>query len=236
MNYPLLIFFGLTPSLAWLLFYLRKDVHPESNVMVFKIFGLGALAAFPTAIIELGVLTQLELLSLPPLFYLGILCLAGVALPEEMMKYAVVRTRVLRSAEFDEPVDVMLYMIIAALGFAALENVLLLFPLNQVWEFFTVSWIRLLGATFLHALCAGVVGYFLALSFFKTKGGLKLTLLGITLAVILHGLYDFFIMMEGVVRWLGPVIILTALAIFVSFGFREIKKLKSICLYHFSKK
>ncbi len=234
MNYPLLIFFGLAPSIIWLLFFLRKDAHPESNIMVLRAFGYGMMAALPAALIELGILTQLESISLPPLFALWILCLIGVALPEEMMKYLAVRVKVLRSPEFDEPIDIMLFMIIAALGFAALENILLLFPFKSALDFFAASWLRLVGATFLHALCAGVIGYFLALSFFRIKEKLKLTLFGLTLAITLHGLYNFSIMIGGTIKWMGPVIILTALAIFVSFGFKKIKKLKSICL--FSKK
>jgi len=229
MNYPLLIFFGLAPSIVWLLFFLRKDVHPESNAMVLKVFGYGMVAALPAALIELGILGQLETLPFSPILSLGIICLIGVALPEEMMKYLAVRIKVLRSPEFDEPVDIMLYMIIAALGFAGLENVLLLFPLRGIWEFFAASWLRLVGATFLHALCAGVIGYFLALSFFRTRERLKLTLLGLALAVALHGFYNFSIMIEGVMKWAGPVVILTVLAVFVSLGFKKIKKLKSVC-------
>ena len=60
MSYPLLIFFGLAPSIIWLLFYLRKDARPESNSQVLKIFGYGMLAVIPTALIELGISKQLE--------------------------------------------------------------------------------------------------------------------------------------------------------------------------------
>ncbi len=49
MNYPIYIFFGLAPSFIWLLFFLRKDAHPESNPMILKIFFYGMLAAFPSS-------------------------------------------------------------------------------------------------------------------------------------------------------------------------------------------
>jgi RsiW-degrading membrane proteinase PrsW (M82 family) len=35
-----------------------------------------------------------------------------------------VRLKALRDPEFDEPIDAMLYMIIVALGFATIENIL----------------------------------------------------------------------------------------------------------------
>jgi len=31
MIYALFVIFGLLPSVVWLLFYLKKDVHPESK-------------------------------------------------------------------------------------------------------------------------------------------------------------------------------------------------------------
>jgi len=234
MNYPLLIFFGLAPSIIWLLFYLRKDARPESNSQVLKIFGYGMLAVIPTALIELGISKQLELIPFSQILILGILCFLGAGLPEEIMKYLVVKIKILSTPEFDEPVDAMLYMIIAALGFAASENILTLFPLKGILEIFTVSWFRFMGATFLHALCAGVIGYFLALSFFETKKRFKLTAVGLTSAVALHGLYNFSIITEGNLKFIGPAIVLIGLTIFVSYGFKKVKKMKSICL--FSKK
>lgn len=150
-----------------------------------------------------------------------------------MLKYLVVKKMVLNHREFDEPVDAMLYMIIAALGFAALENLLILLPMSAHFQFFEAAFVsvfRFIGATFLHALCSGLVGYYLALSFCQTKNRLKLTLKGMLIAALLHGLYDFSIMkVEGSFKFVLPIIILTGLIIFVTMGFQKIKKLKSIC-------
>jgi len=233
MTYPLYIFFGLAPSVIWLLFFLRKDSHPESNRMILKIFFYGMLAALPAVLIELGFARQIEQFSLPSILFLILYVFIGISLTEEVMKYAVVKKAVLKDAECDEPIDIMLYMIISALGFAALENLLILFPLTQPFQFletFIVSSFRFVGATFLHALCSGLIGYFLALSFLQSKNRLKLKMTGITLAVLLHGLYDFSIIkMEGGFKFVIPIIILISLAVFVSLGFKKVKKLKSIC-------
>ena len=233
-NYLLYIFFGLAPSIIWLLFFLRKDSHPESNRMVLKIFFYGMLAALPAVLIELGFSQQIGQLYLPKVLVSILYIFLGIAFVEEIMKYLVVKKQVLKDPEFDEPVDAMLYMIIAALGFAALENLFILFPLTQPFQFFetlVVSVFRFVGATFLHALCSGLIGYFLALSFLQSKNRLKLGSVGITLAVLLHGLYDFSIIkIEGGLRFVMPMIILIGLAIFISLGFKKVKKLKSICL------
>lgn len=225
MNYPIYIFFGLAPSIIWLLFFLRKDSHPESNSMILKVFFLGMVAVFPAALIELGFgeVVKIEIL------YIFI----GVALVEEVVKYLVVKKKVLKDPEFDEPLDVMLYMIIAALGFAASENLLVLFPLLdpfQLFETAVVSSFRFVGATFLHALCSGLLGYFLALSFFEPKNRLKLLSLGFFTVVLLHGLYNFSIIkIGGNLKFILPIIILISLALFVSLGFKKLKELKSVC-------
>lgn len=233
LNYLIYIFFGLAPSIIWLLFFLRKDKHPESNRMVLKIFFYGMLVAFPAVFIELGFAQQIEQTYLPKLLISVIYIFLGIALVEEGLKYLVVKKHVLKDPEFDEPVDVMLYMIIAALGFAAIENLFILFPLTQpfqFWETFLTSAFRFVGATFLHALCSGLIGYFLALAFLKTNNRLKLKAAGIALAVLLHGLYDFSIIkVDGNLKFAIPIIILIGLAIFISLGFKKVKKLKSVC-------
>lgn len=231
--YPILIFFGLAPSIIWLLFFLRKDKLPESKRMILKIFFFGMLSTVPTALIELGFFEKVGGLNLPPLLFAILYAFLGIGFVEEMLKYLVVKKMVLNHHEFDEPVDMMLYMIIAALGFAALENLLILLPMSANFQFFEVAFVsifRFIGATFLHALCSGLLGYYLALSFFQTENKIKLAVKGIFWATLLHGLYDFSIMkVEGSFKFVLPVIILIGLIIFVTIGFRKVKALKSIC-------
>ena len=233
MTYPLYILFGVVPSIIWLLFYLRKDTHPESNQMILKIFFYGMLAALPAILLEMGVLAEIKELSIPKNIALFLNIFIAVALAEEFMKYLVVKGKVLHDPEFDEPVDVMLYMIICALGFAALENILILFSLGPVFLFgetLSITVFRFLGATFLHALSSGTLGYFLALSFLKTKNRGKFLILGLGISSLLHGLYNFSIIkIEGVFSFLVPILILIGLASFLTFGFKKLKKLKSIC-------
>lgn len=225
MIYPWYIFFGIAPSIIWLLIFLKKDSHPESNRMILKIFFYGALVTIPTALVEVGIGN----FPIGEILYF----MVGVALVEEVFKYLVVKKRVVESSEFDEPVDAMLYMIIAALGFAAVENILNMFLLlkpQYFFDAFLVGSIRFVGATFLHALCSGLVGYYLALSFLYTKRRFKIIAKGLLIAVLLHGFYDLSIIkIEGMAKFIIPIIILIFLSIFVSLGFQKVKKLKSIC-------
>jgi len=193
--------------------------------MILKIFFFGVLAAFFAIFLEIG----FEKMTAN---FLLVIFLGG-ALIEEYLKYLVVRFGVFRSSELDEPPDLVLYMIISALGFAALENILVLSNyhpiLTPVKALEVMSW-RFVSATFLHALCSGVLGYFLVLSFFHIKQRKKIFLAGLLLVTALHGLYNWSIMsVEGLGKFILPLIILMVLAWFVSFTFKKLKRLKSVC-------
>ena len=140
------------------------------------------------------------------------------------MRFAVYKDKAL-----DEPVDVMLYMIIAALGFAAFENILILFGLgasSPISSILALTLVRLVGATFLHALASGTFGYFLARSFFDTKKKYLYVAVGLFVATLLHGLFNFYILeVEGVAKLVVPAIILIGLAIFVSISFKQLQKI-----------
>lgn len=236
MSYSLYILFGVLPSFIWLVYYLKKDLHPESKVMIAKIFFYGMLIALPTVFIEMGFfeLTENGILGfklITDVFLISIFNIfLGVALAEESLKYLVIREKVLQNREFDEPVDAMIYMITAAMGFAAAENILILFSLGPAFVFedvFTISFFRFIGATFLHALVSGTIGYFLAISFFRKEKRVKLLILGITIATLLHGLYNFSIIkIKGTSAILIPTLILIGLAVFITFAFEKVKNLK----------
>lgn len=232
MSYPFYLFFALFPSFIWLFYYLSKDIHPEPKRMILKIFSLGMLAVIPVVFLEREVLELLEKLDFLP-FYLFLIIhfFLITALIEELIKYLIIRIKVIKNKNFDEPIDAMVYMIVAGLGFAAMENLFVFWPLMENIQIFTLlmfSIFRFIGAVFLHALCSGTIGYFLGLSFFdknlirKTKK--KLVIMGLLIAIFFHGLYNFFIMSDkGDLRLIMPLIILVGLGLFVSWGFKKLK-------------
>ncbi len=226
------IFLGFVPSLIWLLFYLRKDKKPEPKRMVIKIFIYGMLITAPVAFIQLGFFYLLRGLSLPSMMTMVVYFLIGVALTEELARYLIIKLSVLKSSEFDEPVDAMIYMIIAGLGFAALENILVFTMLKEPYllerTILMVSG-RFIGATLLHALCSANIGFFLALSLFKTKKRLLLLISGLSISIILHGFFNIGIKIGG---WQGSVIVLSILVLLffiVLYQFKKLKKMPTIC-------
>lgn len=240
----LYIIFGVLPSLIWLFYYLKKDLHPEPKKMIIKVFLCGMAATIPTFFVEVGLLELLSSQFISPFMaYLPAVAeflkwFVIIALTEEVFKYLAVRLAIFRSGELDEPLDIMLYMVVGALGFATLENVLYLFsPINSAISFNEIvrttisgSFIRFIGGTLLHTLTSGMVGYFMALSSVKNGKGKKFTAFGIFLAALLHGLYNFSIIrMSDPFDFIVPAAVIVGLTAFMFYDFDEIKKVKSIC-------
>ena len=233
----LYILFGILPSMAWLFYYLRKDSHPEPKGMIIKIFLWGALITIPVFFIQIGMRRILDGFELSSFTYSLIYWFLIISLTEEIFKYLVIRLRVVGSPHLDEPVDFMIYMIVAALGFAAVENVLYLFAPIEGLAFNTivnravvVSIIRFIGATFLHTLCSAVIGYAIAISYCDMKNKFLEIGLGIFTAVLLHGLYDFSIMtLDGYLKLAIPVATIIVLVFIVLYAFEKLKKMRGMC-------
>ncbi len=230
-------FLAPLPSIIWLSFYLRKDKHPEPNKLIIKIFFLAILVVPLAGLLEFAVSVLLNEIRFLNKIILLVIVFAYI---EEVIKYLVVKFGVLKNPEFDEPVDAMIYMIIAGLGFAAAENIYLLSQVHMVGdgllktlEFLTA---RFLGATFLHALASAIIGYFLAASLLINSKVRKIfTAGGILAATLLHSIFNYIIILNNgqeldpISRNIFLFITLMGAAIIVSLMFRKIKNYRSIC-------
>lgn len=245
MEYTIILYiiFGILPSLTWLFYYLRKDLHPEPKRMIIKIFLWGAVITIPVFFVQIGAAYLLENAGLSAVITSLIYWFIIISFSEELFKYLVVRFKAINNAAMDEPVDIVVYMVVAALGFAALENILYLFtPMSQlsfealVSRTLLVSFIRFIGATFLHTLCSAVIGYALAISYHDQKNHVLEVVFGITMATLLHGLYDFSIMtLDGYLKIAIPAIVIIVLAFLIFSGFTRLRKLKSVTILETSK-
>lgn len=195
---------GLFPAIVWLSFWLREDDdHPEPNKYIVLSFILGMLAVPLALAVQLftnhfmlrGTDIAHAVQATP---YIGFAVLMIWSLTEELGKYWAAYHGGLKRRVHDEPMDDVIYMITAALGFAALENALFLFgPLmdgNTDIALATGN-MRFIGATLVHVAAASIIGIFRAFSHFKkTNAQVQYTVIGIILAVTLHALFNFFIM------------------------------------------
>lgn len=224
----LILLAGLLPSFVWLLFYLRKDSHPESNYLVLKIFIFGILSGIIAIFVEKFFEATTVFLKKENLFFIAFLLNGTI---EEAVKFLMVRAGLYKTSEPDEPIDWVLFMIIGALGFAALENTLILAgtkAYNSSFMVLEIMSIRFVSATFLHALCSGAIGYFWILSKCKNK---KIYLAaGFPVVAGLHAFYNWSIMrIEEADKLFLPFVTILALSLIVSFAIKHLKRLKSVC-------
>jgi len=181
---------GITPALLWLWFWHREDkAHPEPRYLI----ALAFLAGMMTVALVIPIQKFAATLIVGST---GIFIAWSVI--EEVMKYVVARIAILRHIEVDEPIDMVMYMVTIALGFAAVENALfLLSPLsgNNVLETVLTGNLRFVGATLLHVLSSAVIGIALAISFYKPKNIKRVyAFFGVILAIILHSGFNLLIL------------------------------------------
>jgi len=225
--YILFLFFALAPVFVWLCFYLKKDRHPEPKKMILKVFIAGMSVACFAAVVEAAFSKLLGHGNLTSEIVKSFL-LAGFF--EETMKYLAAKKYSFKSKELDEPIDFMIYMIVAALGFVAVENIILLFAVDYSYTIASAFWFmlfRFVGAILLHTLTSGSLGFFIALSLRRNKK--SFFLLGFAIAVFMHGFYNFSIAYYySVWRYLAPMLVLAVLSIVAGFGFSKLKGLRKI--------
>jgi protease PrsW len=219
-TYPLLVLLGTLPSLIWLGWWLKKDAHPEPKTMITKTLLMGVILSPLAIIFQLLFAQNIPGASDGPYFFLW------AAFVEEVVKFWAVAAIALRSPEMDEPVDAMIYMLTAALGFAAMENILVINRVFADGVAATVGvWgLRFAGATLLHVLASALLGYFIALGWFWHKHRRALFGLGLLLATLVHWVFNLFISSPHQSTSLGfSTALLIALAFLVSTLFDKIK-------------
>ena len=197
-NFLAAVVLGVLPALIWLWFWLREDnKSPEPSQLIARAFLAGMLAVPLVLPFQMEICGHFNCSTVRSEHYgiLMILLWAGV---EEVFKFSAAYFTVFHRREFDEPIDVVIYLITAALGFVALENALfLLSPIaqNDVINTIITSDFRFVGANLLHVIASATVGICIAFRFYGgTKARVWATIIGLLIATALHTLFNFFIM------------------------------------------
>jgi RsiW-degrading membrane proteinase PrsW (M82 family) len=202
---------GIVPALVWLFFLLREDAkNPEPKRLVAITF-LGGMAAVLMALpvehfacANLGPAGGCDVSDITASSTKAVLLAWAVI--EEALKYGVTTALILWRKDVDEPIDYVVYMITAALGFAALENALFLigpFSGGNIAGGLLTDNLRFVGSTLLHVLASSVIGFALAFSYHReeTHGEHAISSFivigGLILAVALHAVFNFLIISSG---------------------------------------
>jgi RsiW-degrading membrane proteinase PrsW (M82 family) len=222
---------GIVPALVWLHFLLKEDERcPEPRTLITVAFMAGMLAV--PVVLPLETLSQTLLPDGTPV-------LIAWATIEETVKFILAAMFVLWRREVNESIDLVIYMLTVALGFAALENTLFLiqpFGDGQFLVGLATDNLRFVGSTLLHVIASSVIGFSLAFAY-KWPRVLRAVaaIVGLILAIALHAVFNFFIISEGgshtllafFIVWTGAIVFFALFEILKYFRYAQ--PAKNVC-------
>ena len=180
---------SLVPAIFWLWFWLREDKEKPEPILLIIITFIAGMAVVPLAL-------PLQRLAID--IYDGDNLIYVWVIIEEVLKYAMALTVIFWNRAVNEPIDMVIYMIAIALGFSVLENTLFVLNPLAVGDYINTALtgsFRFLGASLLHVLSSSTIGVFLAFSYYKSNIVKLISgMIGLCVAIVLHALFNFFIM------------------------------------------
>lgn len=178
---------GIIPALIWLWFWWKEDKggdpEPIGLVIVSFIIGMiGVIVVLPIEKFFETIITNKTILTF------------SWATAEEIIKFLAVFAIALQSRYIKRPIDVPMFFITSALGFAALENTLFLLQpemvQNGIVSLITGN-LRFVGATLLHAISSSMIGIAIGLAFYKDRFTKTIyIILGLLTAISLHAIFN----------------------------------------------
>lgn len=182
------------PVLFWAGYHLHVDRHlPEPPGHLLLAFTLG-IGAYYLGLVLYQSLDSVELRedafllaesNLPGLFTYAVLVIGVI---EELVKMVPFLLVVLRFAEFNEPIDGIIYASFIALGFSAVENLSYVAYLTKL-----EAYSRGFAGPVVHIVFASIWGYFIGRAYLTRKALGPTILTALFMTALCHGIYDFIV-------------------------------------------
>lgn len=175
---------AVVPAALWLVAFYRQDrLEPEPKEYILGVFALGVVLALGVGQPLLRNVLHVQDWAGTGLIasLVGLILVTGLL--QEFLKYAAVRYGVFNTPEFDHPVDGIIYLATAGLGYATALNVQYVLTGGVQLG---VAAVHVAISTLAHASFAGVMGYFLGRAKFEARGPFWLPG-GLLLAATLNG-------------------------------------------------
>lgn len=188
-----LIALAIAPGFAICLFIFYRDAfnrEPKRNLLV--TFILGAATTLPAGLIETGLINDND----NGIVQMAIRAFFMVAFVEEMGKFLVLRYYAYPRKSFDEPLDGIVYSVMASMGFATLENIFYVVNVKGDLSGYQIGFFRMFTAVPAHAAFGVLMGYYTGKAKFDPANSVSWLLKGLFWAVFFHGAYDFFLFLQ----------------------------------------
>jgi RsiW-degrading membrane proteinase PrsW (M82 family) len=219
----LLLLIGIAPGLIWLaVFFLifRKQTSDRPKT-IFTVFLWGALITLPALLIEVASESIFGIQDNANVAAFIVASVFLIAPIEELLKFIILRRAIFNTEKFTRSHDGMLLGMALGLGFGTVENTLLALQSESPGLILT----RALTATLLHAVTAGIIGFYLGLAFHDKKKVGILSFQGILLASLFHGIYNLVVTLDISVSLLLTSGLLIVSYLFLGIGSQELTKI-----------
>lgn len=177
---------GFVPSIVWLIFWIHVDKnHDEPFGLLLMCFLLGG------ASVLVATLTQQSLKDIITNPHSQVIAWAAV---EEIVKFLVFYFLAYKSAYDDEALEPAIYMIVVALGFAAVENIFYVLQpgiVSNTTALLLTGGLRFFGSTLLHTISSCFIGIMVGISPKIVR--VPAIIFGLVGAIFLHATFNFFI-------------------------------------------
>lgn len=195
------------PVFALLGYIYAKDNQEKEPLQLLATLVLyGAIATIPAIIGELllgNLLTSIYYEStMSDMTFLLLENFIGIALVEEFLKYRAMMRKTWESLEFNSLFDGIVYAVYVSLGFALAENIM--YVLNYGFEIGVMrAFTAIPGHCCFAILMGAFYGYAKKADFDNEPShAFHLRMIGLTVAVIAHGMYDFLATTEDTYSWI----------------------------------
>ena len=188
----LLIFLPIIGFIIWIY---KKDKYDKENICVLlKYFILGILISFLAIIIEKFLLKETIFRGDTKLIYTSFI-VAGVT--EEALKCMILVLLATKEKNYNEKLDGIIYSIFLSLGFATIENILYI-SYEKVYSLYEIALTRAVISIPAHIMFAITMGYYISKYKFE-KNEVKRRqnlILSFLIPILIHGTFDFILMIE----------------------------------------
>lgn len=190
---------ALLPAIILMVYVYKHDkIEKEPFRLLLVLFMFGALSCIPAGLLEdffSGILDSMNLQDTQT--YYIIMCFGIVACSEEGLKLFFLKRKTWKCPDFNYTFDGLLYSVCVSLGFAGLENIMYVLDYG-----FGVVISRGLLSVPGHCTFAIFMGLFYSRAKFYSACGNKIRagankLLSFVVPVLLHGYYDYCLMMPS---------------------------------------
>lgn len=218
---------AIAPAVILVLYIYLKDKYqrePLKQILKGLLYGLvsAGIAIVFASLLQLIGIAPTEMNNVRDAFMTAFF---SAAIPEESAKLLMLWLLVRKNPYFDEYVDGIVYAVAVGMGFAGFENILYVFQSGGNWV--GTAWTRALLSVPGHYMFAVIMGYYYSyVHFHKGHNYFRMSMMLIA-PIILHGLFDAFLM-EGQVIEDETIAGLLVILFFILFIFGQRRARKAI--------